>query len=78
MRQPLPAGCTLALNVTNRYNAYAWGGSKEVVLTSQSWYGMRNFVMPAVLLGVSALALAGAALLLGLAAFRPPRHQWRC
>ncbi|KAG2494386.1 hypothetical protein HYH03_007440 [Edaphochlamys debaryana] len=64
----LPAGCRLRLAVANRYDSYAWGGSKTVVLSSQSWYGMSNTVLPAVLLSLAGLGAAGAALLLVLAA----------
>lgn len=130
----LPAGCVLALDVRGRYNTYAWGGRKDVLLVTQvgagdtahhhasgisytadsrghtitcraemrsdvaaahatpthiascapiarvprppnppllscaqSWYGQRDLVLPSALLGVSGMALAGAALLLVLA-----------
>ncbi|EFJ41970.1 hypothetical protein VOLCADRAFT_98043 [Volvox carteri f. nagariensis] len=66
LNEQLPAGCVLRLHVANRYNSYGWGGAKNVVLTTQSWYGMRNLVLPCVLLAVAAGALGGAALLLGL------------
>ncbi|GLC34205.1 hypothetical protein PLESTM_000169500 [Pleodorina starrii] len=66
LHEQLPAGCVLRLHVANRYNSYGWGGAKRVVLTTQSWYGMRNLVVPCALLAVAAAALASAALLLGL------------
>ncbi len=72
VNRQLPPGCVLRLRVANRYSAsYGWGGRKSAVLTSQSWYGMRNVVLPAVLLAGAGVCLAGALLLVVLGVMLP-------
>ena len=57
----LQAGTTVTLNVANRYNTYGFGGSKRVILTTNSWVGGRNLVLPGLY-----LAVAGVCYLLAL------------
>ena len=35
----IPAGATVTVDVMNRYNTYAFGGGKRVVLSTTSWLG---------------------------------------
>lgn len=60
----LAKGCRLRLEVANRYNSYAWGGQKAVLLSTASWAAStRNLFLPVLYLvmaggcGVSALGL---------------------
>lgn len=42
----IPEGTNMTLTVTNRYNTYSFNGTKTVLLTTNSWAGGRNFVLP--------------------------------
>jgi hypothetical protein len=55
---PLPAGANVTLSVANRYNTYAFGGTKRVILTTNSWVGGRNLVLPILCLVVAGLCYA--------------------
>ncbi|KAL4549248.1 hypothetical protein Ndes2526B_g04279 [Nannochloris sp. 'desiccata'] len=40
--QPIPEGSSVQLTVSNKYNTYSFGGSKRVILSTNSWVGGRN------------------------------------
>lgn len=42
----IPAGTNLTLTVFNRYNTYSFNGTKSVVLSTNSWMGGKNYVLP--------------------------------
>lgn len=42
----IPKDTNMTLTVTNRYNTYSFNGTKTVLLTTNSWAGGRNFVLP--------------------------------
>ena len=58
----IPAGSVVQLTVTNRYNTYGFGGSKKVILTTNSWVGGRNLVLPGVYLATAGVCYATALL----------------
>ena len=60
----LPAGSTVRIRVANRYNTYDFGGSKSVILTTNSWVGGRNNF-----LGALWITIGGLSLLVALAFF---------
>lgn len=51
----IPAGTTVVLTVANRYNTYAFGGSKRLIITTNSWVGGKNLVLPGVYLAAAGL-----------------------
>ena len=59
-----PAGSTVRIRVANRYNTYDFGGSKSVILTTNSWVGGRNNF-----LGALWITIGGLSLLVALAFF---------
>lgn len=73
VRQRLPAGAAVRVEVGNRYNTYRFGGAKAVVLTTASWLGGRNVVLGWAAVGtgcasaVAAVVLGGAAAAAGVA-----------
>lgn len=52
VRQQLPQDTVLTLSVLNRFNTYQQGGEKYLILTTQSWLGGENYVLPAVFMVV--------------------------
>jgi hypothetical protein len=42
----VPPNTTLTLTVFNRYNTYSFDGTKTFVLSSNSWMGGKNYVLP--------------------------------
>lgn len=53
--QAIPEGSVVQLTVANRYNTYSFGGSKRVILTTNSWVGGRNLVLPGVYIACGGL-----------------------
>ena len=43
---PLPAQSNVTIFVENRYNTYAFGGAKKLILTTNSWVGGKNLFLP--------------------------------
>ncbi|GAB4818473.1 hypothetical protein N2152v2_005519 [Parachlorella kessleri] len=60
----IPAGSTVRIRVANRYNTYDFGGSKSIILTTNSWVGGRNNF-----LGALWITIGGLSLLVALAFF---------
>jgi hypothetical protein len=60
----IPKGTIVNVTVANRYNTYAFGGSKTLILTTNSWVGGRNMVLP-----IAYLVLAGLCYVAALAFF---------
>lgn len=58
--QPIPEGSSVQLTVFNKYNTYAFGGSKRVIITTNSWVGGRNMVLPIIYLIMAGLCYFGA------------------
>jgi hypothetical protein len=56
----IPEGSSVTLTVSNKYNTYQYGGAKRVILTTNSWVGGRNLVLPIIYLIMSALCYLGA------------------
>lgn len=52
----IPAGTTVEVQVTNRYNTYGWSGRKAIILTTNSWVGGKNMFLPILYLVVSGLS----------------------
>jgi hypothetical protein len=42
----IPQGTTLTLTIFNRYNTYTFDGTKTVMLSTNSWMGGKNYVLP--------------------------------
>ncbi|KAG0566903.1 hypothetical protein KC19_7G096200 [Ceratodon purpureus] len=57
----LQPGTKLTINIENYYNAYGFGGSKKLVLSTASWIGGRNDF-----LGLSYIVVGCASILMGL------------
>jgi hypothetical protein len=57
----LQPGTKLTININNHYNAYSFGGSKKLVLSTASWIGGRNDF-----LGISYIVVGCATILMGL------------
>ena len=53
--QAIPEGSTVQLTVANRYNTYSFGGSKRLIITTNSWVGGRNYVLPGIYLACGGL-----------------------
>jgi hypothetical protein len=62
----IPEGTTLTLTVFNRYNTYNFNGTKSVVLSTNSWMGGKNYVLPYIYLVCGGLCWIVVALFLGL------------
>lgn len=60
----LPAGSNVTVTIQNRYNTYEFGGSKSVLLTTNSWVGGRNNF-----LGAAYITVGGLCFLTALAFF---------
>jgi hypothetical protein len=57
---PIPEGSSVTLTVSNKYNTYSFGGSKKVIITTNSWVGGRNMVLPIIYLIMAGLCYLGA------------------
>lgn len=55
IREDLQKGTVLTLSVLNRFNTYQQGGGKYLILTTQSWLGGENYVLPAVFMVVGGI-----------------------
>lgn len=58
LNQPLSAGSSLDIAVQNRYNTYAFGSEKKIILTTNSWVGGKNIFLPIFYLVASFLCYA--------------------
>lgn len=58
--QAIAEGSVVQLTVANRYNTYAFGGSKRVILTTNSWVGGRNIVLPGIYIACGGLCFLAA------------------
>ena len=58
----IPKGTNMTLTVTNRYNTYSFNGSKTILLTTNSWAGGRNFVLPILYMICAGLSYCAAGL----------------
>ena len=64
----LPAGAVVRVTIANRFNSYRYGGTKSVVLTTESWLGGKNPFLGWSCVGVGCGCVASAAALAALAA----------
>ena len=73
IERDIPAGATVRVRVHNLWNAYAFGGSKSLVLSTTSFLGGKNAFLGAAYLAVgTSCALASAVFL--YFHFKPPRR----
>lgn len=78
IRESLPEGTELQVQVLNRFNTYQQDGEKYVVLTTQSWLGGENYVLPAVFMIVGGIFILVAISYIIVLAWRgyPPVPTW--
>ena len=69
----VPAGATVRVRVDNAWNAYAFGGSKALVLSTTSFLGGKNAFLGAAYLAVGATCALASAVFLYFH-FKPPRR----
>lgn len=62
----IPEGTDLTLTVFNRYNTYNFDGTKSFVLSTNSWMGGKNYVLPGFYLACGGLCWLVAALFLAM------------
>ena len=62
----IPEGTNLTLTVFNRYNTYSFDGTKSFVLSTNSWMGGKNYVLPGIYLACGGLCWLVAALFLAM------------
>ena len=73
IERDVPAGSTVRVKVRNAWNAYAFGGSKSLVLSTTSFLGGKNAFLGAAYLAVGLLCAAFSAVFLYFH-FKPPRR----
>lgn len=56
INEDIPAGTPLTLTVSNQYNTYGYGGSKWVILTTNSWVGGHNNALGGIMVTIGSLA----------------------
>ena len=73
IERDIPAGATVRVRVDNAWNAYAFGGSKALVLSTTSFLGGKNAFLGAAYLAVGASCALASAVFLYFH-FKPPRR----
>jgi len=61
VNEKLEKGDTVEVNILNQYNTYEFGGTKSIVLSTNSWLGNKNYF-----LGVVYIAIGGIFVVVGI------------